>query len=151
MRRVFICVLAFLCGSVAFGQVSATLSGTVTDPSGAAVGAAAITVLNVGTGVSRNTATDNAGRYDVYALPAGEYEVHAKKQGFSEEVRKGIQLVVGQDGSADLALRIGAVSEQVVVNEDAPIVNVTTADISGLVGEQQVKDLPLNGRSYDEL
>lgn len=155
MRRfVFVAALvvaALIPACEAFGQVSATLSGTVTDPSGAAVGAAAITVINVGTGVARNTATDNAGRYDVYALPAGEYEVHAKKQGFSEEVRKGIELVVGQDATADLALKLGAISEQVVVNENAPIVNVTTADISGLVGEQQVKDLPLNGRSYDEL
>jgi Carboxypeptidase regulatory-like domain/TonB-dependent Receptor Plug Domain len=113
--------------------------------------AAAITVENVGTGVLRTTSTDGSGRYQVFSLPAGEYEVHAKKQGFSEEVRKGIELVVGEDATANLMLRLGEISEQVVVTEDAPLINVTTADISGLVGEQQVKDLPLNGRSYDEL
>jgi hypothetical protein len=140
-----------LSASAAFGQVSATLSGNVTDPSGAAVSAAEIHVTNVATGVTRTTTTDSAGRYDVYALPAGEYEVHAKKQGFSEEVRKGIELVVGQEATANLSLRLGAISEHVVVVENAPVVDVSTADISGLVREQQVKDLPLNGRSYDEL
>ncbi len=144
-------VVALLFTSTAFGQVSASLSGTVTDPSGAAVVAAAITVENVGTGMVRTTSTDGSGRYQVFSLPAGEYEVHAKKQGFSEEVRKGIELVVGEDATANLTLRLGEISEQVVVTEDAPLINVTTADISGLVGEQQVKDLPLNGRSYDEL
>jgi len=79
------------------------------------------------------------------------YEVHVTKQGFQEQVRGGIHLVVGQEASVDLALRLGQVTEQVKVNADAPVVSVTAADISGVVGEQQVKDLPLNGRSYAEL
>ena len=74
-----------------------------------------------------------------------------KKNGFAEAVRSGIRLVVGQDARVDLTLRVGAVSEEVKVTGDAAIVSVTTQDISGLVGEQQVKDLPLNGRSYDLL
>ena len=73
------------------------------------------------------------------------------KEGFAEGIRSGIRLVVGQDATVDVGLRVGQVSEQVRVTEDAPVVNLTTQDISGLVGEQQVKDLPLNGRSYDLL
>ena len=73
------------------------------------------------------------------------------KPGFTEEVRTGVHLVVGQNATVDLDLRVGESSQQVTVNGDAPLVGVTTADISGLVGEQQIKDLPLNGRSYDEL
>ncbi|MGH9770253.1 MAG: carboxypeptidase regulatory-like domain-containing protein [Candidatus Acidiferrales bacterium] len=132
-------------------QVSASLSGRVTDASGAVVAAAEVTVRNVDTQVPRGAETDDAGRYQVRSLPVGEYEIHVKKQGFAEEVRTGIHLVVGEDAIVDLGLRVGEVNEQVTVNADAPPVSVTTADISGLVGEQQVKDLPLNGRSYDEL
>ena len=66
-------------------------------------------------------------------------------------MRTGILLVVGQDATADLTLQVGEVKQQVTVIANVPVVNVTTQDISGLVGEQQVKDLPLNGRSYDLL
>ena len=73
------------------------------------------------------------------------------KQGFAEQIRTGIRLVVGQDARVNVTLRVGPVSQQITVNSDAPLVSATTADIPGLVGEQQVKDLPLNGRSYDLL
>ena len=71
----------------------------------------------------------------------------ATKEGFAAAIREGIVLVLGQDAAADLSLKVGNVSEQVRVVEDAPIVNTTTKDISGLVGEREVKELPLNGRS----
>src|SRR6202142_1067613 len=140
-----------LWSSSAFAQVSATLSGIVMDPSGAAVVGAEVTAKEVDTGITRTTTANDAGRYDLFELPVGLYEVHVRKQGFSEEVRTGIQLVVGQEAIVNLSLRLGQVEEQVTVNENAPIVSTTTSDISGLVGEQQVKDLPLNGRSYDLL
>jgi hypothetical protein len=77
--------------------------------------------------------------------------VEAAKSGFAGAIRSGILLVVGQDATADLTLKVGSVSEQIKVVADAPIVNATIQDISGLVGEKEVKDLPLNGRSYDLL
>ena len=137
--------------SLVWAQVSAGLSGTVTDPSGAAVSAAGVTVKNIDTGAVRNTLTDAAGRYQAFSLPVGEYEIRVRKQGFTEEVRTGIRLVVGQDATVDLSLRVGEISQQLTVSGDAPVVSTATTDISGLVGERQVKDLPLNGRSYDEL
>ncbi len=149
--RLGLIALVLLCASNAFSQVSASLSGSITDPSGAAVVGAVVTVKNVDTGAARNSATDGAGRYRVFSLPVGEYEVRAKKQGFAEGIQTGIRLVVGQDATVDLSLRVGQVSEQVTVNADAPLISVTTTDTSGLVGERQVKDLPLNGRSYDQL
>jgi len=143
-------LLAF--GSLpASAQMAANLSGTVTDQTGAIVSGVDISVRNAETGVVRNTTTDAAGLYQVFALPIGEYEIHAKKDGFTEEVRTGIHLVVGQDARADLVLQLGRVTERINVNADAALVSTTTADISGLVGEEQVKDLPLNGRSYDLL
>jgi hypothetical protein len=127
------------------------LSGLITDPSGAAVSAASITAKNLDTGTSRTVPTNQSGRYRFFALPVGPYEVRVTKPGFAEGIRSGIRLVVGQDATVDLGLHVGQVSEQVKVTEDVPVVNLTTQDISGLVGERQVKDLPLNGRSYDFL
>ena len=150
-RLVVLALILLPCIPPAAAQVSASLSGRVTDPSGAAVMAAAVTAKNLDTALSRTTATDSAGRYVFFGLPVGRYEVRVQKEGFAEEVRTGIHLVVGQDAGVDLSLHVGKVSEQVTVVADAPPVNLTTQDISGLVGEQQVKDLPLNGRSYDLL
>lgn len=151
--RLRLAVAAVVClGSLpATAQITAALSGRVTDPSGAAVQGASVTTKDIDTGISRATITDQAGRYELPALPIDEYEVRAAKNGFTEEVRSGIHLVVGQDATADLSLQIGKVSEQVKVVADAPIVSVTTQDISGLVGEKEVKELPLNGRSFDLL
>src|SRR3984957_8558381 len=140
-----------LCVPAAHAQVSAYMSGRVTDPTGATVSGATVVAKNVETGETRNTVTDTAGHYWVASLPVGEYEVHVTKQGFQEHVRGGIHLVVGQEASVDMDLKLGQVTEQVKVMADAPIVSVAAADISGVVGEQQVKELPLNGRSYDEL
>ncbi len=146
-------LLFFCCLFVPFSlaQVSANLSGVITDPSGAAVSGATVTAKSIDTGISHDTETDASGRYRFFVLPVGLYEVKVAKQGFAEGIRSGIRLLVGQDASADLGLRVGQVSEQVKVSEDAAVVNLTTQDISGLVGERQVKDLPLNGRSYDLL
>ena len=142
--------LLFL-ASRSFAQVSATLSGTVTDQLGASVSGATVTVTSAETGAIRTTTTDDAGQYNVFALPIGQYEVRVMKPGFAEQVHTGIRLAVGQDARVGVTLRLGPVSQQITVNADAPLVNTTTADISGLVGERQVKDLPLNGRSYDLL
>ena len=139
------------CVSSLPGQVSAVVSGTVTDQSGAAVSAATVTVKSADTGAVRTTSTNDSGLYWVFSLAVGEYEIRAQKQGFSDVVRTGIHLAVNQSATVDLSLRVGEASQAITVNADAPVVSVSTRDISGLVGEQQIRDLPLNGRSYDEL
>jgi hypothetical protein len=154
MRTNKLCTLLFLLLAGVprlHAQVSASLAGVISDTSGARVPSATITVKNVETGAIRSTVADDAGRYEVLALPVGEYEMRASKAGFQEQIRSGIHLSVGQEAGVDLTLRVGEVKEQVTVKEEAPIVNTTTSDISGLVGERQIKDLPLNGRSYDLL
>jgi len=143
--------LSLLYAPAANAQVSASISGVVTDPSGATVSDAAVTAKNVETGESRSTMTNEAGYFWLPSLAVGEYEIRVTKQGFQEEVRGGIHLVVAQEASVNVALKLGQVNEQFKVTADAPMINVTAADISGVVGEEQVKDLPLNGRSYDEL
>ena len=132
-------------------QVSGSITGTVTDQSGAPISAAAVTAKNLETAAVRTSTTDDAGRYLLLSLPVGQYEVRVTKAGFKEAVRSGIQLVIGQEARADLNLQVGALETQVIVTSDVLLVSTATSDISGLVGEQQVKDLPLNGRSYDLL
>ena len=152
--RCFFIVVAsflFLCSFPAGAQVAANLSGTVTDPTGAAVGSATVTADNLDTGIARTTITNQAGHYELFELPIGHYEVRAKKDGFAERLRTGILLVVGQDATADLSLQLGEVKQQTTVVENVPLVNVSTQDNTGLVGEKEVKQLPLNGRSYDLL
>jgi hypothetical protein len=132
-------------------QVSASIRGFVTDASGAPVPQVTVRAKNLETAVVRTANTDDAGRYLVLALPVGRYEVRISKSGFQDAVQSGIYLVVGEEASVDLRLRLNTVMSEVNVTGDAPMVSVTTRDISGLVGEQAVKDLPLNGRSYDLL
>jgi hypothetical protein len=150
--RLSVIVCLWCLSSVFAGaQVSATLSGRVTDSTGAAVSGVTVTAIDLDTGVSRTVVTNQVGLYELVALPVGSYEIHATKQGFAERIRTGVVLVVGQDAAADLVLQVGGVKEQVTVTGDVPVVNASTTDVSGLVGEIQVKDLPLNGRSYDLL
>ena len=141
----------FLLASKASSQDSAAIFGTVADPSGAVVAGANVTAKNTDTGVVRAAVTGNMGRYQFLLLPVGLYEIHVKQPGFPEAIRTGIHLVVGQEAQVDVPLRLGEASTQVTINEEAPPVSATTADISGLVGGKEVKDLPLNGRSFDLL
>jgi hypothetical protein len=129
------------------GQVAASIAGRVVDSSGAPVASATVTAANRETGAMRTATTDDAGRYQIVSLAIGPYEVSVSKSGFQDAIRTGIRLVVGQEAIVDLTLQVSGVKSEVRVSEDAPLVSPTTQDIFGLVGEQQVKDLPLNGRS----
>jgi hypothetical protein len=153
-HRIFngvLCILMSCWVLPAFAQVSANIEGVVTDSSGALVPSAAVSAKNVETGAIRNSTTDHIGRYLLLSLPIGQYEIKSTKSGFQDAIRTGVHLVVGQDAEVDLRLQIGSVKSEIAVKGDAPLVSTTTQDISGLVGEQAVKDLPLNGRSYDLL
>ena len=144
-------LLLFLSPPHAKAQVSAGLSGRVTDQTGAAISGATVTATDVDTGIVRTALTNQFGMYQLLSLPVGRYELRAKKDGFAEEVRTGILLVVGQDATANMSLKVGQVTEHVNVDENVAMVSTTTSDISGLVGEKEIKALPLNGRSYDLL
>lgn len=147
---VLLTLLAMPVGT-AHAQISASIKGIVMDSSGAPVPSSTVNAKNLETGATRTTSTDEAGRYVLLGLPVSEYEVSVTKTGFREAVRSGIRLVVGQEASVNVTLQVSAVKAEVRVTEDVPIVSTTTQDISGLVGERQIKDLPLNGRSYDLL
>jgi hypothetical protein len=151
MRRFRALCTFVLCCAPVWCQVSAIISGTVTDQSGAVISGASVSIKSIDTAAVRNVVTDNTGVYQAIALPIGDYQIRASKSGFTDSVREGVHLVVGEDATVDLKLSVGQLSEAVTVSADAPTVEVSTTDISGLVGERAVKDLPLNGRSYDQL
>jgi len=132
-------------------QVTAAISGTVEDTSGAMVSGAAVTVRSLETGASRTVTTDPSGNYTVVSLPLGPQELKAEKTGFKTAVRTGVDLVVGQKAMVNFRLELGEFVQQVTLVDETALVNTTTSSVSGVVGEQQIKDLPLNGRSFDNL
>jgi hypothetical protein len=137
--------------ALALSQDLGAISGVVADSSGGVLEGATVVVKNLETGAARQVTSDAAGRYAVPALAVGKYRVTANKSGFQAASRTGVVLVAGEQAEEDLELGVGALSEVVTVEDVAPPVSVSTQQTSGLVGEEQVKDLPLNGRSYDEL
>ncbi len=151
LAKLVLVLLLLMTATFVQAQEASSVIGTVADASGAAISGAHITVQNLGTGARRTTVSGREGQYEVLSLSAGRYRILARKHGFAREVRTGIHLAVGQSATANLILHIGSVRQQVTVHADASPVSLTTSDISGLVGQRQVRNLPLNGRSYDEL
>lgn len=130
---------------------TAIISGTVTDTSGGIIPGVSISVRNVETGIARTAVTDDSGRYVVPLLDPGSYEIQAELVGFKTEVRSGITLEVGRSALVDFTLSVGEISERVVVEGEAPLVQTADSTISGLVDSKKIRDLPLNGRSYVQL
>ena len=143
---------ATLFASVALSAqiVNGTISGTVTDPSGALVPNAHVFVHNDDTGVQRTLTTGSEGTFAAPAIPIGSYTVTADSPGFAKYKRTGISLTVGQTLNLTLALALSG-SDTVTVTDTPATVNISTDQTSGLVDSRQVKELPLNGRSYDQL
>jgi hypothetical protein len=139
-------------GSLAIAQLpTATILGTVKDSTGAVIPGAGITAKNVETGLTRNGVSAEDGSYRFSALPVGTYEIRVELPGFRTEVRSGLTLTVSEEAVVNFALQAGAVDQTVAVTEEAPLVNTTSGDLGGLVDEQRVAELPLNGRNFIDL
>lgn len=149
-RRVVVLVSLAAC-SLAAQVVTGTISGRVTDTSGAVVPGTAIQIQNLDTGFSRTIEADASGRYAIQNLPLGIYSVTAQRDGFQTAVRRGITLTVGSEAVINIEMSVGAVQEKVEVIGEAPSIETTTATLSSLVNQEQMRELPLNGRSYDQL
>jgi hypothetical protein len=125
--------------------------GTVTDQSGAAVAGSTVTVTDVERGTSRTVTTDQSGGFVAPDLQPGNYKVRVEMKGFKTTERPSITLEVATDVRMDFALQPGAVSETVVVEENVPLLNTTSATLGGTLSNQEINDLPLNGRNYENL
>src|SRR6202171_2697873 len=131
--------------------VGGTLSGTVTDQSGAVIPRTQISIKNLATGVTRIVATDAAGFYTAPNLLSGTYEIRATAAGFSTEVQTDITLTVGAQQVLNLTMQVGRVTEKIQVAGQAPAVQLATSSISAVVNSTTVRELPLNGRSWTDL
>ena len=136
----------------AHAQVAgATLSGTVTDPSGASIPQAQVVITNVSTAIARNVTTDSAGFYTAPNLLPGTYEIRATATGFSTQVQRGVTLTVGAQQALNITMQVGQVSQTVEVTTEAPTVELTSSTLSAQVSGATVRELPLNGRSWTDL
>jgi hypothetical protein len=146
-------VLALLaCHHSAGAQnVGGSIQGIVLDSTGAALPGVSLIIRNVATGDAREITTDQEGRYLVPVLPPGEYQVVAALEGFQTISRHGITLLVGQVAVVNLTLGVGGREEQVTVTGEAPRIQLTTGAVSTVVTEREIRDLPLNGRSFQQL
>ncbi len=155
-KATFLCLLVSALGltltTLGISQTTtATLSGVVTDQSGAVLPQAQLTVINVATGAERSVTADTAGRFVVSQLPPGPYDVTVIAPGFATLVRRGLTLALGQEANLTLSMEVGAVNEQVMVTGEAPVVNTSNSAITSTMEQQRILDLPLNGRDFKML
>ncbi len=132
-------------------NIRAGLSGRVTDPSGAGVANAEVTLLNDGNNQRRAVAASANGDYRLPQLEPGTYTLTVEQSGFRREVVRKLILETGQDVRVDISLQIGAVSDAVEVEASAPLVNADNASTGGVVEQRKIVELPLNGRNYLQL
>jgi hypothetical protein len=128
-----------------------SISGTVTDPSGAAIGAANITLTNVGTAEKRTQVTADNGQFTFVNLFQGNYRVDIEKQGFKHFARTGVVVEVQQDTHIDAALTLGQVSETVEVTGETPLIQTESSSLGQVVEQRKADELPLNGRNIFNL
>ena len=151
-RRAWVVVLVgLLLTARGLAQTTATISGSVRDGTGALIPGASVISKNVETGITRTTTTDEQGRYQLLNLNVGRYEIEVSLSGFQTAVRSGIALAVGDQTVVNFTLQVGQVAEKVEVTEQAPLVDTTTSSVGGIIETAQIVNLPLNGRSFDEL
>lgn len=131
--------------------VDTAILGTVTDPSGAAIPNAQVTVTSPATGASHTVTTGANGGYRVAYLLPGTYTVSVQAQGFSRAIRENITLELSQQAEVDIALTLGQTSQTVEVTAAAPLLNTTSGALSGVVNPQETVSLPLNGRNFGQL
>jgi hypothetical protein len=144
-------IAAILAGSLSAQTTNGSITGTISDPSGAAVGGVQIIVSSPETGFQRTATSLDNGSYVLPQLPPGTYDIQVKKTGFGSENRPGVQLLVNQNATLDFKLSLAAVSQRVDVTGAPPPLDTTSATLQSVVQHDQVVDLPLNGRSFTQL
>jgi hypothetical protein len=153
-RLMLVSTLAMLsfAATLAFGQgTSASLTGQITDPVGAAVTGATVTAKNTATNLTQTTTSNGVGIYTIAPLPPGNYELTVEAKGFSRYLQQGIVLGANISATQDVALKTGSVQETITVTENAELINTTTAELGTTVDEAAITQLPLNGRDPSSL
>lgn len=147
----FLSMLTLLFAVAAFAQTTASIKGTVTDPSGAAVAGAKVTVSSPSQAIERTTTTNASGEYEVPALPPGIYKVKIEQSGFQTEQADRVELEVDRNIVQNFALRVASSTEIVTVEGTAPIIESTTMTVGQTIDKRTVQEIPLNGRHFVDL
>jgi hypothetical protein len=149
--RLLVLALAIVCAIPALAQTSTgRIEGIVTDNTGGVLPGATVTATNVGTNATRVDVTNTTGAYTLAALPVGSYRVQVDLSGFKPQVTP-ITLTVNQVARIDFRMVLGGVSEEVTVTASAPLIEKSTSEISTLIDQKQIENLPLNGRNFTQL
>src|SRR5829696_8489192 len=148
---VLMLVAALLATPSALGQSTAVLQGTVTDAKGAVLPNATVTVRNRATATERTTQTDSEGNYQVAALPIGLYSVEVKVEGFKTQLADQVTVEVAKTVVQNFQMDVGAISEQVLVSSDVPVIETTTTSVGTVINQRTVQEIPLNGRHFVDL
>jgi hypothetical protein len=135
----------------AFGQSTASVQGVITDSKGAVVPNATVVVRNKATSVERTTQTDSDGNYQVAALPVGTYAIEVRAPGFKTQLADSVVLGVAQTIVQNFQMDIGAISEQVLVTSDVPVIETATTSVGTVINQRTVQEIPLNGRHFVDL
>lgn len=143
--------IGLLVGVHAQSSTTGNITGTVRDPQGAAVPKAEVTVTEEKTGATRTVTANEDGFYNIPSLPAGVYTVSTSPTGFKRTISPGVELHVNENKTVNLDVQVGQVTETVTVTSDAAPVEVRSGEVSSLISEKQVTELPLNGRNYAQL
>src|SRR6201988_3181366 len=144
-------VAALLATSSASAQSTATVQGTVTDSKGAVLPNATVIVRNKNTSNERTTQTDSDGNYQVAALPVGLYSIEVRVQGFKTGVADQVTLEVAKIVVQNFQMDVGAISEQVSVSSDVPVIETATTSVGTVINQRTVQEIPLNGRHFVDL
>jgi outer membrane receptor protein involved in Fe transport len=148
---VFALFLCLTCGVNVFAQSTATLTGTVTDPQGAIVPGAKVTVRSQATGIERTAQTGEDGNYQIASLPPGVYTVEVQAQGFQTQTASGLVVEVARTVAQNFQLTVGSVSQTVTVVSDTPVVETATTSVGQVIDQKTVQEIPLNGRHMVDL
>jgi hypothetical protein len=151
-RTWFLAALLLAVSSALFGQAASgtgSISGLVTDPTGAVMTGADIAIRDLETNVNRTLKSNDAGVYEMVALKPGQYEIKGSKQGFATLVRTPITVSVGQQALVNLAMQVSQTSETVTVSGDTEAVDTSKTDVSSVVNLKDMMNLPMSGRRWD--
>ncbi|MBI4454889.1 MAG: TonB-dependent receptor [Acidobacteria bacterium] len=146
-----VATLLFSNQTISAQVTTATILGTVRDESGGVLPGVSVGVKHLDTGAVRAIVTDDEGRYHAPNLALGNYEVQAELAGFQTAVRSGLKVSLGQEAILDFTMKVGEISEKVVVSGEAPLVQTASSTITALVDDKKIRDLPLNGRDFSQL
>jgi outer membrane receptor protein involved in Fe transport len=144
-------LLVLMFTATAFAQTTASIQGTVSDQSGAAIVGAKVTVKNTALGIERSTQTGSTGSYEIPALPPGLYSVQVQMGGFETQLAKDLVLQVSQNSVQNFGLKVATTTEIVTVEATAPVIESTTITVGQTISQRTVQEIPLNGRHFVDL